>query len=115
MADEHRRIEPRGIVGTGMAADPEHIRDLEAEYARRERQDRERPKKSFASTLEDTPPMVQEDDTEEESVAQADQANSARARHADKERATEVDLSESDLGETISSTELQRQLMRFRR
>ncbi|MBL92172.1 MAG: hypothetical protein CMH56_10250 [Myxococcales bacterium] len=115
MADEHRRVEPRGIVGTGMAADPDHIRDLEAEYARRERQDRERPQKSFASTLEETPPMTLEEALEEEAEPQAKADKVDSAQKETEAPLPQVDLSERDLGETISSADLQRQLMRFRR
>ena len=37
MAESHRRVEPRGIVGTGMATDPDRIRDIEQRAARMER------------------------------------------------------------------------------
>jgi hypothetical protein len=40
MAD-HRRVEPRGIMGSGMTTDPERVQQLEEETARKERAWRE--------------------------------------------------------------------------
>jgi hypothetical protein len=52
---EHRRVEPRGIVGTGMAADPEKIREVEHEYDRRARAWRPTPEKGFGDVLAEAP------------------------------------------------------------
>ena len=50
--DEQRRVEPRGaIVGSGMLTEPDRIRDLESEAARRERAWREAPKAKFGEVL----------------------------------------------------------------
>jgi hypothetical protein len=52
---EHRRVEPRNIVGTGMTADPERIRDIEDEHERRARAWREAPERGFGDVLEKAP------------------------------------------------------------
>jgi hypothetical protein len=46
------RVEPKlDLVGRGMAADPDKIQDLQDEYARKERTDRQKPKKPFKKVL----------------------------------------------------------------
>lgn len=40
MAEDHRRVEPRSIVGTGMATDPERLDQIRDDAARRERASR---------------------------------------------------------------------------
>ena len=52
---EHRRVESRGIVGTGMASDPDRIRELDDEKARKERAWRDAPEKGFGDVLKDAP------------------------------------------------------------
>lgn len=52
---EHRRVEPRGIVGTGMATDPERIRDVEDEHERRARAWRSPPERGFGDVLAEAP------------------------------------------------------------
>lgn len=124
MVDEHRRVESRGIIGSGMATDPDRIRDVEAEYERRMRQDRERPAKSFAATLEEAP--IWEGDPEEDpAAAEAEsavqdaagaEAVAAREPNPPTDRSTvSLDVSDRDLGATISAADLQHKLMRFRR
>lgn len=50
--DDDRRIEPRPpLSGSGMLTDPERIRDLEAEAARRERAWRKPPRQGFGDVL----------------------------------------------------------------
>lgn len=58
MADEHRRVEPRGVVGSGMLTDPERIEQLEQERDRVERTWREGPKRKFGEVLTETPPRA---------------------------------------------------------
>lgn len=66
MADQHRRIEARGIVGSGMLNDPERIEQLESERARRERGWRDAPKRRFGEVLRESPaPEPREDETRE--------------------------------------------------
>lgn len=55
MADEHRRVEPRGVVGSGMLTDPERIEQLEHERERMERTWREPPKRKFGEVLLEAP------------------------------------------------------------
>lgn len=58
MAETHRRVEPRGIVGTGMLNDPDRLRDIE-QRAERFMRDRQLPKKKFGeviATAPNTPP-----------------------------------------------------------
>ncbi|MBL4817729.1 MAG: hypothetical protein JKY15_00670 [Deltaproteobacteria bacterium] len=46
------RVEPRpGLVGTGMGADPEKIRELQEEASRQERARRKKPKKPFRKVM----------------------------------------------------------------
>ncbi len=52
---EHRRVEPRGIVGTGMSTDPEKIQELEEEAARHKRAWHKAPEKGFGDVLKDAP------------------------------------------------------------
>ena len=115
MAEDHRRVEGRSIIGTGMATDPDRIRDIEEEHARRERQDQDRPAKSFAATLDEAPVTDEIDAAEEEDAPEALQASERSLDAEDLPEAPPVDLSGQELGETISSTELQQKLMRFRR
>lgn len=59
--EKDRRIEPRGgVVGSGMLTDPERIREIEAEAARRERAWRDAPKAAFGDVLSHTPVKEQE-------------------------------------------------------
>ena len=37
MVEQHRRVESRSIIGTGMATDPDRVRDIERRAARMER------------------------------------------------------------------------------
>lgn len=63
MADQHRRIEPRGIVGSGMLNDPQRIEQLESERARRERGWRDAPRRRFGEVLREPPaPEPREDE-----------------------------------------------------
>lgn len=77
MADDHRRVEPRGIVGTGMLTDPERIAALEREAARRERAWRDAPERGFGAVLEEAP--VWEPPVEEPEVDPRARAAAARA------------------------------------
>jgi hypothetical protein len=52
---EHRRVEPRQIVGTGMASDPERFRSVDEEKERRARAWRDPPEKGFGAVLEEAP------------------------------------------------------------
>ena len=48
------RVEPRpGLVGTGMASDPEKIRELQEEAARQERARKKKPKRPFKKIMRD--------------------------------------------------------------
>jgi hypothetical protein len=51
MPEDHRRVEPRSIVGTGMATQPDRIAHIEDEAARRERAWREAPEERFGDVL----------------------------------------------------------------
>ncbi len=51
MVESHRRVERRGIVGTGMATDPERIREIEQRAARMER-DYKLPHKKFGEVMD---------------------------------------------------------------
>jgi hypothetical protein len=55
MAEDHRRVEARQIVGTGMATDAERITQVADEAARRERAWRNVPELSFGEVLVHTP------------------------------------------------------------
>lgn len=55
MANTHRRVEPRSIIGTGMATDPDRVRELEQRAARFER-DRNLPKRKFGDVIASAPP-----------------------------------------------------------
>ncbi len=55
MAEDHRRVEPRSIVGTGMVNDPERLEKIGEEAARRERATRERPAAPFGEVLGHAP------------------------------------------------------------
>ena len=117
MVDEHRRVEPRGIIGSGMATDPDRIRELESEQARRERTDKGKPKRSFASALEEEPQKRTEDTELELEGASADEKREAKPRLPKQIQVSEDQFSmeEADLGETISAADLHHRLMRFRR
>lgn len=54
MAD-HRRVEARGIIGTGMANDVDRLRDIEADQERKQRAWRSAPEKGFGEVLTDAP------------------------------------------------------------
>jgi hypothetical protein len=55
MAEDHRRVEPRNIVGTGMATDPERLEQISDEAQRRERASRAAPEQSFGAVLQTAP------------------------------------------------------------
>jgi hypothetical protein len=55
MAEQHRRVEPRQIVGTGMATDREEIERLQAEKARFDRAWREPPAEKFGDVMQRAP------------------------------------------------------------
>lgn len=55
MVEDHRRVEPRSIVGTGMATDPERVEQVADEAARRERATRAPPANSFSAVLVTAP------------------------------------------------------------
>lgn len=55
MAEDHRRVEPRSIVGTGMVNDPERLEKIGEEAARRERASRGAPEQTFGAVLEHAP------------------------------------------------------------
>ena len=65
MAEDHRRVEPRGIVGTGMLTDPERLRDVAEETERKKRSWRAPPEKGFGDVLKDAPARaeLEDDDT----------------------------------------------------
>jgi hypothetical protein len=65
LVDDHRRVEPRSIVGTGMLTDPERIETLQQEHERLERTWRERPKKRFGEVLSETPARQEDEDEDE--------------------------------------------------
>jgi hypothetical protein len=50
MANQHRRVEPRSIIGTGMATDPDRIRDIEHRAERMQR-DHALPKRKFGEVI----------------------------------------------------------------
>ena len=55
MAEDHRRVESRHIVGTGMATDPERLQEISDEAARRERAWRDAPERGFGEVLQTAP------------------------------------------------------------
>lgn len=61
---QHRRVEPRGIIGTGMAADVDRIRDVEAEAERKRRAWRNAPEKGFGDVLADAPAKAELEEEE---------------------------------------------------
>lgn len=65
MAEEHRRVEPRSIVGTGMLTDPDRIEALQHEREKMERTWRERPKRGFGEVLLETPGKPPEEERED--------------------------------------------------
>lgn len=71
MADEHRRVEPRGIVGSGMLTDAERIEQLEQERARLERTWRDAPKRRFGEVLSEVPPRGPEEEGEDTAARRA--------------------------------------------
>jgi len=54
MAETHRRVEPRGLVGTGMMNDPDRLRDIE-QRAERFARDRALPKRKFGEVIAGAP------------------------------------------------------------
>ena len=56
MVEQHRRVEPRYIVGTGMATDPERIDRIKHDVDRRERDTRQQPVEGFGDVLGRAPP-----------------------------------------------------------
>jgi hypothetical protein len=63
---EHRRVESRGIVGTGMTTDPDRIREVEEDAERKKRSWRNAPEKGFGDVLEKAPPKGELADEESE-------------------------------------------------
>jgi hypothetical protein len=59
---QHRRVEPRGIIGTGMAADVDRIRDVEADKERKERAWRDPPERGFGDVLATAPAKAELED-----------------------------------------------------
>lgn len=59
MAEEHRRVEPRSIVGTGMASDPERIQSLIDENKHRSRHLLP-PERDFSEVIATTPAQPQD-------------------------------------------------------
>ena len=116
MVDDHRRIEPRGIIGTGMATDPDRIRELEEEQARKERHSLGKPKRSFSTALEEEP-MNRSDDSElERDMGTSEETPQRNTRdNSEKEGDESFSMNQEDVGETISASELHHRLMRFRR
>ena len=55
MAEDHRRVEPRFIVSSGMAVDPEHIVKVEADAERAKRQWRNAPEEGFGDVMKRSP------------------------------------------------------------
>ena len=121
MVDDHRRVEPRSIIGTGMATDPDRIREIDADQARRERSGDGPPKRSFATVLEEEPQQPREDpsfeleDAQEEATVKVSLNDDQTDEAEDKENETPFGLEEEALGETISSAALHQKLMRFKR
>ncbi len=83
MADEHRRVEPRGVVGSGMLTDPERIEQLAQDAERKERSWREAPKRKFGEVLSEAPARSPE---EEEAAAEAERALEERRRRRGQQR-----------------------------
>ncbi len=78
MAEDHRRVEPRQIVGTGMATDPSRIEDIEREAERKKRAWRNAPEQAFGDVLSRAPKatdvdVVEEDAPEDAEVAAAEE------------------------------------------
>mgnify|MGYP001276312723 CR=1 FL=1 len=116
MVDDHRRVEPRGIIGTGMATDPDRIRELEEEQARKERHGFGKPKRSFSKALEDEPAKRSGESDLERDIDLSDETpRQAKRDNADNEEEENFSMNETDVGETISASELHHRLMRFRR
>jgi hypothetical protein len=59
---EHRRVEPRSIMGSGMSTDPERVRDVEEDAERKARLWRERGEQSFGDVLKTAPARASRDD-----------------------------------------------------
>jgi len=55
MAEDHRRVEPRQIVGTGMATDPDRIVRVQQDAERTARAWRDAPEESFGDVLQRAP------------------------------------------------------------
>jgi hypothetical protein len=55
MPEDHRRVEPRSIVGTGMATGPERLAQIEQDAARMQRAWREAPEERFGDVLGRSP------------------------------------------------------------
>ncbi|MDP2341566.1 MAG: hypothetical protein Q8O67_11440 [Deltaproteobacteria bacterium] len=55
MAEDHRRVETRQIVGTGMATDPARLQEISDEAARRERAWRDAPVRGFGEVIQSAP------------------------------------------------------------
>lgn len=86
MAEEDRKVEARPAVsGSGMLTDPERIRKLEAERARRERAWREAPERSFGEVLQDRPVADEEltDDAEDDTTVTATEVEASDDNDAD--------------------------------
>ncbi len=92
MAEDHRRVETRQIVGTGMATDPERLQSISDEQARRERAWRDAPERAFNDILQTSSArgsLVDEVEPDRRRVAAAKKAA------AEAEPAAALDNSES--------------------
>lgn len=94
MAEDHRRVEPRSIIGTGMSTDPERVEALLHERERRERGWRHPPEKGFGAVLEETPAAHQLDE-ERADERRPHSASGARGRTSEAPRDDDGDPSVS--------------------
>jgi hypothetical protein len=85
MVEQHRRVEPRHIVGTGMATDPERIDRIQHDADRRERDTREQPVEGFSDVLGRAPPRG---DLADEPQARPSSTNAADRQGASSSTAT---------------------------
>src|SRR5687768_484961 len=63
---QHRRVEPRGIIGTGMATDADKIRDIEHEQEKRVRTWHDAPERGFGDVLAEAPAKGELEDDDDE-------------------------------------------------
>jgi hypothetical protein len=86
MVEDHRRVEPRQIVGSGMATDPERIERITDDAARRERAWRPSPATSFGAVLQHTP--ARSDPAHDEARHPSDRPDAEPGFANDGERST---------------------------